>query len=39
MKTQDLTLYALILVALWLMFMRRSDGFCGPCAIGGALAA
>jgi hypothetical protein len=38
MKQQNLILYALILIALWLMFVRRSDGFCGPCAMG-ALAA
>ena len=36
MKTQDLTLYALILIVLWLLFVRRDDGFCGAC---GALAA
>jgi hypothetical protein len=34
MKTQDMTLYALILFVLWLLFMRRADGFCGPCAVG-----
>jgi hypothetical protein len=38
MKTQTVLLYALILVALWLMFARQADGFCGPCAMG-ALAA
>ena len=30
MKTQNILLYALILFALWLMFMRKTDGFC-PC--------
>lgn len=38
MKTQDLILYALILVILYLLFVRRADGFCGGCVMG-ALAA
>ena len=38
MKSQNLILLVLILLALWLMFVRRTDGFCGPCAMG-ALAA
>jgi hypothetical protein len=38
MKSQDILLYALILVALWLVFARQAAGFCGPCAVG-ALAA
>jgi hypothetical protein len=25
-------LYALILVILWLLFVRKADGFCGACA-------
>lgn len=32
MKTQNLVLYALILLALWLMFARRTEG-CLPCAL------
>jgi hypothetical protein len=32
MKTQNLILYALILLALWLLFMRKSEG-CLPCAL------
>lgn len=32
MKSQDLILYALILLALWLMFFRKTDGYCGGCA-------
>ena len=32
MKTQTLILYALVLLALWLMFMRKSEG-CAPCAL------
>jgi hypothetical protein len=36
MKNQDLIFYALIIIALWLMFFRKADGFCGGC---GALAA
>lgn len=35
MKTQDLTLYALIIFVLYLLFVRKVDGFCGACAAGG----
>jgi hypothetical protein len=35
---KNAVLYALILVILWLVFVRKTDGFCGPCAMG-ALAA
>jgi hypothetical protein len=31
MKTQNVLLYALILLALWLMFVRKADGFCTMC--------
>ena len=31
MKTQNVLLYALILIALWLMFVRKADGFCPAC--------
>jgi len=31
MKSQDMILYALVLLALWLMFFRKSDGYCGAC--------
>ena len=31
MKTQNVLLYALILFALWLMFVRKADGFCPAC--------
>jgi len=29
---KNAVLYALILVILWLMFFRKTDGFCGACA-------
>lgn len=32
MKTQNVLLYALVLIALWLMFARKADGFC-PCML------
>ena len=38
MKTQDLILYALLVIVLYLLFVRKADGFCGACAVG-ALAA
>ena len=28
MKPQDLVLYALVLVLLWILFMRKSEGCC-----------
>lgn len=31
MKNQDLILYALVIFALWLMFFRKTDGYCGAC--------
>ena len=33
MKTQDLILYSLIILALWLVFFRKTDGFCSACAL------
>lgn len=33
MKTQDIIFYALIIIALWLMFFRKTDGFCSACAL------
>jgi hypothetical protein len=35
---KNAVLYALILVILWLLFIRKADGYCGACAMG-ALAA
>jgi len=29
MKTQDMILYALVILAIWLMFLRKSEGCCG----------
>jgi hypothetical protein len=34
MKTQDMILYALVILAIWLMFFRKTEGFCGACAMG-----
>jgi hypothetical protein len=31
MKTQNVILYALILLIIWLMFFRKADGYCGAC--------
>lgn len=33
MKSQDLTLYALVAVAVWLAFFRKTDNFCGGCGV------
>jgi len=29
---KNAVLYALIVLALWLLFVRRADGYCGACA-------
>ena len=38
MKNQDMLMWALFLVALWLLFFRKSDGFCAACAVPVAIA-
>jgi len=30
---KNAVLYALVLLALWLMFFRKADGYCGACAL------
>ena len=32
MSKQNMLLYALVLVFIWLMFFRKSEGCCGPIA-------
>ena len=31
-NTQSILFLAFLLIALWLMFFRKTDGFCGACA-------
>lgn len=31
MNNQNILLYSLIIIALWLMFTRKVDGFCPIC--------
>ena len=33
MKSQDLILYLLAVIAVWLMFFRKTDNFCGGCGM------